>query len=144
MKHSEFKSKWLWKWYKENSTLWTQCVAWVKLYCKEVFWIDLGSFWWTAYNWYITWKPFIWYKFKRFKNTPDFLPKVWDIVFFDKDKSNWNCGHVGIVDFADLKTMRVLNQNFWNWDWKWADDFFKISNFDYITPKCLGFYRLIG
>lgn len=144
MKHSEFKSKWLWKWYKETEKLWTQCVAWVKLYCKEVFWVELSSFWGTAYNGWNTWSPFVWLKIKRFKNTPDFLPKIWDIVFFDKDKSNWNCWHVGIVDFATLTTLKVLNQNMWNWDWKWTDDYFKISNFDYITPKCLGFYRFVG
>ena len=139
--HQEFKKKWLWKWFSENKDLWFQCVAGCKVYCKEVFWQTLGNFWWSAYNWFKTWSPFKNLKFQRFINTPEFLPKVWDIVFFDKDKQNWMYGHVWIIDFANLKTMKVLNQNMGTGLGHSEIDKFKISNFDF--SKCLWFYRYI-
>ena len=142
MNHNEFKAKWLNKWYAENTAYWFQCVAWVKKYCSEVYWVNLSSFWGTAYNWFMSWSPFIWKWFTKILNTKEFVPKTWDIIFFDKAKSNWMCGHVGIVDeWSTAKTVKVLNQNMGTWTGQSTTDYFRISNFDYITPKCLGVYR---
>ena len=141
MLHSEFKTKWLWKWYAETKQLWFQCVAWVKKYSEEVFWIKLKSFWWTALSWFLTWSPFKWLPFIKILNTPDFVPKVWDIVFFDKEPKNlyW---HVWIVDvWTTVKTLKVLNQNMKTWTWHWKWDEFSISTFNYLKPKCLWVYR---
>lgn len=142
MNHNDFKNKWLGQWYMENSTLGFQCVAWVKIYCEEVYWITLWSFWWTAYNWFTTWSPFNKTKWEKILNTPEFVPEQWDIIFFDKDKQNWMCWHVWIVDSADLNSINILNQNMWTWTWKADSDKFKLSKFDYLKPKCLWVYRL--
>lgn len=144
-KHQEFKKKWLGKWFCEDSKLWTQCVWWVKIYAYEVFGISLKVFWWSAYNGWKTWNPFKWFKFVKIENTASFIPKVWDIVFFDKHKSNWNYGHVWIVDeLTTVKNLFVLNQNMWTWTGHGKWDWFRISKFDYISPKCLGVYRFLG
>jgi len=79
--------------------------------------------------------------FTKIKNTLSFIPKQGDIVFFWPSKTNWYMGHVWIIDSATLFSMKVLNQNMWNWDGKWIDDYVKISKLNYILPKCLWVYR---
>ena len=49
-RHNQFKMDWLGEWYAETNSLWRQCVAWAKIYSKEVYGIALWSFWGTAYT----------------------------------------------------------------------------------------------
>ena len=139
--YEQFKKDWLWKWYAENKSLGFQCVAWVKIYAKEVLWVNLWKFSWSAYNWFVTCSPIIWLRFEKIFNTISFIPKQWDIIFFDKNKQNWMCGHVWIVDSADWKIVNVLNQNMFSGNGNNVKDWFSINSFDYINPKCLWVFR---
>lgn len=150
MNHQEFVKYRIWKWY--NEWFWFQCVAGAKIYVKEVYWINLKSFSWSALNWFLTWSPFVWLPFKKVLNTPTWVPKVWDIVFFDKMSYNpyW---HVAIVDEWTTPTiLNVIEQNtgksgkVWNkkaWDGIWEDDMFWLNTYNYKTPKVLWWYTKI-
>ena len=124
--------------YAETAELWTQCVAGVKKYSSDVLGVDLGSFWWSAINWWNTGSPFAWKPFSRIENNPTFVPRVWDICFFQIG-TYW---HVAIID--EMSTTRVafvIEQNWWNGDGKGKDDYYQVKAYDYITPKILWVYR---
>jgi len=143
MNHQEFKNKWIWKWYSETKEYGTQCVAGSKIYAKEVYGVSLASFSGSAYNGWLTGSPFVNRPFKRIYNSRTFIPEVWDIAFFWPTKNNryW---HTGIVDTgSDMYTCYLLNQNAGNWDWKWQDDTFRVTKFNYINPKFLWVFRYI-
>lgn len=129
--HQQFKEKRLGKWYAETKELWRQCVAWVKKYSEEVYW-EKWSFGGTAFDgWnnktgYFSDRNSIGYKQWLF-------PPQWALVFFKPDKSNWNCGHVAIVDVADEEWMKIIEQN-WGWKWNYAPwDEFTVRSRSYAT-----------
>lgn len=144
MNIQEFKNKWLWKKVDYDSAFWAQCVDLARLGTKELFWIEIWTFSWSALNWWNTWSPFksdenwIW---TRIANSTNIFPMQWDIVFFDKTSVN-PYGHVAIVDeWCTGSKLNVIEQNAWsgNWDWLWNNSIRK-HTYNYITPKCLGWY----
>ena len=118
--HNNFKMKRLWEIYEENKQLWAQCVAWAKIYAKEVYGITLWSFWWTAFNGRSnknnTFDPKL---FNKVLYNGTNKPPVWALVFFNPDKSNWNSWHVGICDLRIKKGISILEQN---GGWKWNNE----------------------
>lgn len=116
-KHNQFKMDWLGEWYAETSSLWRQCVAWAKIYSKEVYGITLWSFWGTAYTGRLNKSnTFDMNLFKKVDYDGKNKPPVWSIVFFKPDASNSNAWHVGICDLRIKKGIAILEQNGW---WKW-------------------------
>ena len=137
-KHRAWKKANILTGYSETVELWTQCVAWVKKYSQDVLGVALGSFSGSAINGWNTWNPFAWRPFSRIENSPTFIPKAWDIVFFQIG-TYW---HVAIVDeLSTSRIMFVIEQNGGNGDGKWKDDYYQVKAYDYITPKVLWVYR---
>ena len=107
----------------EEVWYWAQCVALVKAYTKEVLWVTLWSFWWSANNWYKnianTFKLDMW---KKIPNTPQAIPEKWSLIFF-KWSNLSEYWHVAIVLYADINNITVIEQNWGNWTWTgtWAD-----------------------
>jgi hypothetical protein len=100
MNHEQIKSKWLGKRYRESVSLGYQCVAWIKKYCDEAYWLTGLSFWGSAYTgWNREWNLDTF--FDRVES-----PRTWDIIFFDKTLSN-PYGHVAIVDSVGM----IIEQN---------------------------------
>ena len=123
----------------ETEQLWSQCVAQTKDYSATVLGIELWSFGWSAINGWNTWSPFQWKPFSRILNTPTFVPKYWDIAFFQIGK----LGHVCTVDeFNTTRIMFVIEQNGGNWDWQGKDDYIQVKAYDYLSPKFLGVARV--
>ena len=111
-RHNQFKMDWLWEWYQETAQLWRQCVAWVKIYSKEVYGITLWSFWGTAYNGRLNKNDTFDMKvFNKVEYNGTNKPPVWSLVFFKPDASNWQAGHVGICDLRIKKGISILEQN---------------------------------
>lgn len=106
----ELQSKWEGKTYAENAQFWFQCVSRAKKAIRELYWITLWSFWWSAHNWFITWSPFTAPWWTKFVNTPDKFPVPWSVIFRSK---SWQLpyGHVAIVISADANNITVQEQN---------------------------------
>ena len=52
-------------------------------------------------------------KYEFIKNTPDGVPQIGDIIIFGKYSGLYGeAGHIGVVVYADLKTIKVFEQNF--------------------------------
>lgn len=110
--HKQFIDKWNWNRYRESAALGHQCVALVKKYCEEVYWIKWITSGWSAINgWNRLWN------FDTYFDRVD-LPSQWDIVFFDKTPNNpyW---HIAIHndDFS------IIEQNWgvWGGTGLWVD-----------------------
>lgn len=124
--------------YSETAELWTQCVWGVKKYSQDVLGVALWSFGGSAINGWNSGSPFAWRPFSRIENSATFVPKVWDICFFQIG-TYW---HIAIIDeHSTTRIAFVIEQNWGNGDWKWKDDFYQVKAYDYITPKFLWVYR---
>lgn len=111
-KHNQFKIDWLGEWYAETQALAWQCVAWAKIYSKEVYGITLWSFWWTAYNGRLNKNnTFDMKLFNKVLYNGTNKPPVWAIVFFQPDASNGQAGHVWVCDLRIKKGIVILEQN---------------------------------
>ena len=126
----EFLDKYLWD--SLSNDYWAQCVLLAKTFAKEVLWIQLWYFWWSAIAWFKnkhwTFDDKLWVK--RL-NTPDWIPEVWSLIFFEwKNFSQY--GHVWIVMSAWINTVNILEQNGWTWagTWTWTDAI-RIQAYDY-------------
>lgn len=112
-----------------------QCVWWVRYAVFVLHKIKLPSFWWTAKSWRKNFKwtfpKTIWNKVINRKNN---FPKPWDVIFFDIPVT-W---HVAIVTKADLNSVTVLEQN-----GLWKQDPVREHTYNYVNPKCLGWYTLL-
>jgi len=140
--HKQFLQDWLWKPNDYDKGFGVQCVDLSKAYSKEVFWIELWNFSWWALNAWLTCSPFN-SKWIRIKNTSSFIPRVWDVVFFDKTSSNkfW---HVAVVsEWSTNIKLNVIEQNAWMWKGKWLwSDVIRLHTYNYLNPKCLWVFRL--
>lgn len=113
MNHQEFLKKYIGKAINFDWVYDVQCVDWVRFYCKERG-FPIKSFWWSAWNGWITWKPFddTWEKIRK---TPFNYPKEWDIVFFNENRCKY--WHVAVANkFCNPLVLRYLDEN---WTWKW-------------------------
>lgn len=129
MTYLEFKQKYLLKSTDYDKAYWYQCVDLIKTYLSEVFNIKSGALW-NAYNIFVN-TPKELTKFKKTVNTPTLVPKAWDIVIFNKSKSNWFYWHIAIVDEGTtVKDLYVIEQNAWSWNWDW-----KLNNRIYRRKK---------
>lgn len=100
-----------------------QCVDLIKHYTQNVLWIKLWSFWGSAKTgWNNTYNTFPESQFEKIADKSKF--QVWDIIFWNR----WTYWHVAIITkiFGNW-AFEVIEQNVWNWDWKWADDCVKLS-----------------
>jgi surface antigen len=66
-----------------------------------------------------------------YKNTPKFIPLCGDLAIFDTGKY----GHIGIVQSATDKSMKVFQQN------DPIGSPATIKTYNYIKPRCIGFLR---
>jgi len=133
MNTSEYAQVVNWKWIKETEELGTQCVALVKDAIKNIFNIQLGTFWGSAktgwYNKSNTFPSNTWDKIENDVTRPNQVPVSWDVVFFN----TWVYGHTGIVLKAYQWENRilVLDQNTGNWDGTGDDDLIRIQEYTY-------------
>lgn len=138
MNLKEYADKYIWKNIDVDGQYWSQCVDQVKHYAKEVLWVSLGSFWWSAKNGWLntvnTFPSTEWEKIVKGNN----VPQVWDIIFW----TTWpyeKYGHVWVVyDVMNGKFM-AINQNSWNGDGQGKDDAIRLQ--DYTYNNIAGWYR---
>lgn len=101
-----------------------ECVSLVKRFIKEMGWpMRRGNA--------IQWVNNGYDGYKYFKNTPSFIPTPGDLAIFSVGKY----GHIGIVQTATTKSMKVVQQN------DPVGSPVTIKTYNYITPKCVGFLR---
>ncbi len=118
---------------KETQALGTQCVALVKHYAKEVVLVPLWRFWWSARsgwnNFYNTFPADKWERVENDPKNPGQVPNDGDIIFFDTGKY----GHTAVVTRAipGENTLKVFEQNVWDWDGRWDDDKARVSEYSY-------------
>lgn len=112
----------------QNGNYVGQCVSLVKLWLAWCGWPMLRG---NAINWQYNGDGKI-YKFYR--NYWWTVPLVGDMAIFQVG----TYGHIGIVVTANLSRMVVFNQN---WPSGNATDPAKLTTFDYVHPKCIGFLR---
>lgn len=131
MTFDQFKKAREWKRYQESAKLWYQCVALAKLFAKEVDWISLLSFSWSAIKWRWTWSPFKLLPYTRVNYAGKGIPPRWSIVFLSATKDN-PFGHTAIAWQCTDKELRVIEQNAitGNWQWLWGD-VISIRNYPY-------------
>ena len=142
MNHKEFIKTWLWKANDYDKTYWMQCTDIVKQYSQDVLGVQLWTFNGSAINAWNTWSPFN-QRLEKIENYDSFIPKVWDIVFFNKTASNkyW---HVAIVsNWTTVNSLKVIEQNGWmgKGKWEWTDAV-REHIYNFLVPKVLWFYRL--
>jgi hypothetical protein len=135
MKTLQFIKKYIWKKIDFDWKFLYQCKDLVNQYIQEVQWAKAPT--WNAElifqaNWGNS--------FEKCENTPDCIPKLWDIVIW-----NWKyCEfwHIAIVIQADINHMIIFEQNGWNWNWDWKGwNAIKLSIKDY--KNVIGFVRKI-
>lgn len=128
MKHQDYLNKYIGTFQREPWIQSWECVFNVKLYSKEVQGFTLGSFGGFAYSGWTgnTYDAKYW---KRVKNTPKWVPKQWDHIFFGLGM--WPYGHVAIVHTANVNDFTCIEQNRTGkvWDVKW--DEISIGHYDY-------------
>jgi surface antigen len=101
-----------------------QCVSLVKRWLKDNNWpMRRGNA--------IDWVNNGYEGYKYFKNTTAFVPTPGDMAIFNVGKY----GHIGIVQTATAKSMKVIQQN------DPIGSPVSIKTYNYITPKCVGFLR---
>lgn len=110
--HKQITSQYYWTTHIEPWIGTAECVYWAKIYCKERGY-PIKSFWWSAYNWWITWSPFDDSWIRVYKDS-DNKPKEGDIVFWDEGRGKY-C-HVAVANkFCTPRVLRCSDQNGW---WK--------------------------
>lgn len=140
LSHNQFLDKYLRTAQKEPWFPTAECVWLVKLYVKEVYGIQLGSFGGTARSgWLNTKKTFDPKKWDRIEYKVGMVPKKWDLIFYDKP---WLTGHTAVVQEANKLDIIVIEQNgqTGNWQGKNYDAINFETKRDY--DSVLGWYRL--
>lgn len=114
-----------------------QCVGWCKVAWKELYGINLWSFWWSALSWWSN-STGTFNDYKKVINTIDALPQKWDMVFFNN--MFWSYWHVAIVVEATINQITVIEQNWGMWSWTWeGSDAIRLYNYSY--DNVLGWYK---
>ncbi len=107
-KVQDFINEWNGKTIDYDWVYWNQCKDFTNQYTKEVF--DYESPKGNAYEVYSKdWGD----RCEKFLNTPDFLPKQWDIIIWNI----WEYGHIWVVVNATLSNMTIIDQNTGNGNW---------------------------
>ena len=120
--YKAFKDKFLWKSVKD--WVYIQCVSLSKYYAKEVFWVSLWSFGWSAFSWFENKsKTFDITKWKKVDYIKWFVWVPWDILFWQPINSNkyWHTAICGV--WSTEEKLVILEQNyiaesskdFWKW-----------------------------
>jgi hypothetical protein len=108
MNHNEFNKKWIGKSYIEPWMDTVECVWWVKLYWKEL-WFNIGAFGWSAINGWNTFCPFG-KEWKRVEYKPGIYPRQWDILFWSENRCKF--GHTAFANkFCNANVLRYTDQN---------------------------------
>lgn len=143
-----WKDRWDFKCFPDSLTKWChQCGALVKFFCSTVYWTKIGAFGGWVANWYKNNTTFPSSSYSYIEATKvvnnikkTIIPKRWDIIFFEKDPSNYNYWHIWIVLSATARNIYILEQNAWNWDWFWNwNNAIRISTKSY--SNILGYHR---
>lgn len=138
IKHDQYVCAALWEKVDYDRAYQYQCVDFVRKYA-ELFFEKIGTFSWSALNGRKTGKPFG-KKRKKVENSDDAIPPQGAIMFFDKTKENpyW---HVAVSHLSNAKRVTVLEQNGGKGTGTgtWTDAV-RLQTYDYITPKCLGWF----
>lgn len=138
--------KYLGKRYAESKELGNQCVAWAKLFAREMGY-PIGGFSGSALKGWQTGSPFS-AEWKRVENTPQAVPKSGAIIFFDATKAN-PYGHVAVVESASSKLLVVIEQNAGNGNRNGLGmNAITRRTVGYAASgsrgKCLGWYEYVG
>lgn len=121
-----FKTKYLWKSVDFDKAYGPQCVDLAKQYAKEVYWVILGSFGWSAYKWFLNGsKTFDTTKWKKVEYGPGIIPIAGDIIFWKPTSSNsyWHVAIAGVWSTVDKLVLLEQNyvaessKDFWKWTW---------------------------
>lgn len=124
--YQKFKNKWIWWKVDTDWWYWYQCTDLAKQYAKEIYWVTLWNFWWSAYKWFLNWsKTFDTTKWKKVEYTPWMIPIAWDIIFWKPTASNsywhvaiaWDKSTSTILDILEQNYVAENNINFWKWTW---------------------------
>ena len=97
-----------------------QCASLIYVYVREVFWVELWSFWGWAMDWYNKKSTFP-EKYFDFYDKNWFTPRRWDIIFFKKDPKNYGYWHIWIILSAKWWQIYYLDQNSWKWRGFWRN-----------------------
>lgn len=145
--HDRVVNKWLWRFYTE--WYWVQCVAWVKQYIQERFWVsERRGFWWDAYT---GWKnynnTFPSQKWKKVDYSIWKIPPFGAVVFFDKHELNENHWHVAVVDhWSNDIAINFVEENGGWWYGKYEIDKIRKHSRKYIEnwqASVVGWYEPI-
>lgn len=119
-------SKYIW-WATYEGSYWAQCVWRCKVAWKELYWIQLGSYWGSAING----RNNITDIFTGYKRSIEWIPQEWDMIFFNMFQPY---GHVAIVVHADSLSIEVIEQNWsrWSGTGTW-DDAIRLKTYSYDT-----------
>lgn len=116
MTFNSFITKYLGKKIDYDNVSGVQCVDLVKLYLDKVFSIKAGA-WGNAKDYWLSFdnREPLKKKFKKIKNTPDFIPEKGDIVVWSGDIStSGDYGHIAVATGeGDTSTFYTYDQN-WN------------------------------
>ena len=138
--------KYLGKRYAESKELGHQCVAWAKLFAREMGY-PIAGFSGSALKGWQTGSPFS-SEWQRVENTPQAVPKPGAIIFFDATKDN-PYGHVAVVESASSKLLIVIEQNAGNGNGNGLGmNAITRRTVGYTATasrgKCLGWYEYVG
>lgn len=137
---NEYVKKVEWLCIDYDNVYWHQCVDLIKHYSQNVLGLKLWSFGGSAKTgWFNKSNTFPSEFFEKIINTASAIPQSGDIIFIKTNTPYW---HVAIVLDADIKKIKVLEQNTWNWNWRGYDDRVKISEYNY--DKIIGWYHYIN
>lgn len=112
MLYKDFEQKYLWKRIDYDKSYGYQCVDLARQYSIEVFRLDTGSFWGSAWTgWQALSKD---KRFHSYTRTSKFtIPPIWSMVFFPHYTMGQEYGHVGICAYAQMgwDKIDILEQN---------------------------------
>ena len=143
MTFDDYKRLWTGKTIDFDKAYWFQCVDLARHFTKEVHWKEIKTFGWSAINWWLTGKPFLWLPYARVRNDWIQVPPRWAIVFFGATKDNpyW---HVAITGKCNANELRVIEQNAISGNGKWKNwDEISVRNYPYQKARvgnCLGWF----
>ena len=121
--YKTFKEKRLWRCIDFDKMYWYQCVDLVKQYAKEIYWVRLSTFGWSAYTWFENKSLTFDSKWKKVEHFKWNIPIAWDLIFWKPIK--WNpYWHVAIAwIWSTTEKLVILEQNYVSWRsshfWKW-------------------------
>lgn len=139
-----WNDKWKKVYYYVNDKNWNptidcwyhQCASLINVYCREVFKVEIGIFNKGAMDGFKRNSTFPSSKFEYIDHHSGFIPNEWDIVFIQRDQSNYWYWHIGIIISANNNSFEILEQNGGVWRWygeKWDQITIRTKTYDKVA-----------